>query len=147
MPSGANKQIKLKCTCLHLILFYDVSKRDEKMGRVIDGYKELARLINEVAEAKEQIAGWDKVIQFIVEGEGEFYIKTEGGKASFHLGKHESPNVTLKGPEEVFYKMLTRELDATKAYFARQYTIEGSMGDAMKFGRIGTAVAKAQKGT
>lgn len=115
------------------------------MGRVMDGYKEFARLINEVAEAKQLITGWDRVVQFMVEGEGDFYIQTQGGAASFNEGKHASPNVTLKGPEEVFYKMLTRELDQTKAYFAKQYTIAGSMGDAMKFGRVGTAVAKVQK--
>jgi putative sterol carrier protein len=113
------------------------------MGRVMDGYRELAKRANEVDEAKGLMAGWNKVIQFIVEGEGEFYIKFENGTASFHEGKHEKPDVTLKGPEEVFYKMVTRELDATRAYFAKQYTIEGSMADAMKFGRIGTAVAKA----
>jgi len=117
------------------------------MGRVIDGYKEFARLINEVPEAKQVITGWDRVVQFIVVGEGDFYIQTQGGQATFNLGKHASPNVTLKGSEEVFYKMLTRELDQTKAYFAKQYTIEGSMGDAMKFGRVGTAVGKAQKVT
>jgi putative sterol carrier protein len=112
------------------------------MGRVMDGYKELAKKANEVDEAKGLMAGWNKVIQFVVEGEGEFYIKFENGTATFHEGKHEKPDVTLKGPEEVFYKMVTRELDATRAYFAKQYTIEGSMADAMKFGRIGTAVAK-----
>lgn len=113
------------------------------MGRVMDGYKELAKRANEVDEAKGLMVGWNKVIQFVVEGEGEFYIKFENGTATFHDGKHEKPDVTLKGPEEVFYKMVTRELDATRAYFAKQYTIEGSMADAMKFGRIGTAVAKA----
>lgn len=113
------------------------------MGRVIEGYKELTKRANEVPEAKSAMSGWNKVIQFVIEGEGDFYIKFENGVATFHEGKHEKPNVTLKGPEEVFYKMLTRELDQTRAYFAKQYTIEGSMADAMKFGRIGTAVAKA----
>jgi len=113
------------------------------MGRVTEGYKEVARRTNEVAEAKSLMAGWNKVVQFVVEGEGEFYIKFDNGAASFQEGKHEKPDVTLKGKEEVFYKMLTRELDATKAFLLRQYSIEGSMGDAMKFGRIGTALAKA----
>jgi len=113
------------------------------MGRVTDGYKDMAKRANEVTEAKSAMAGWNKIIQFVIEGEGDFYIKFENGEATFHEGKHEKPNVTLKGPEEVFYKMLTRELDQTRAYFAKQYTIEGSMADAMKFGRIGTAIAKA----
>lgn len=113
------------------------------MGRVMDGYKELAKRANEVPEAKSAMSGWNKVIQFIVEGEEDFYIKFENSEATFHEGKHEKPDVTLKGLEEIFHKMLTRELDQTRAYFAKQYTIEGSMVDAMKFGRIGTAVAKA----
>lgn len=113
------------------------------MGRVMDGYREMTKRANEVEEAKSAMAGWNKVIQFVIEGEGDFYMKFEDGTATFHEGKHEAPNVTLKGSEEVFHKMLTRELDQTRAFFAKQYTIEGSMGDAMKFGRIGTAVAKA----
>lgn len=112
------------------------------MGRVIEGYKEVVKRANAVAEAKSLMVGWNKVIQFIVEGEGDFYIKFDNGNAYFNEGKHEKPDVTLKGKEEVFYKMLTRELDATKAFMLRQYSVEGSMGDAMKFGRLGTVVAK-----
>jgi len=114
------------------------------MGRVVDGYKNFVELANKSAEAKGIMTGWDKVVQFIVDGDDDFYIKTEGGTASFNMGVHESPSVTLKGSEEVFYKMLTGELDQTRAYFAKQYTIEGSMSDAMKFGRLGPAARKAQ---
>jgi len=115
------------------------------MGRVVDGYKQFIELANKNDEAKGLMAGWDRIVQFIVQGGEDFYITIAEGKASLTVGVHKSPNVTLKGPEEVMYKMLTRELDATRAYFAKQYTIEGSMSDAMKFGRIGTAVAKTQK--
>jgi len=115
------------------------------MGRVVDGYKQFVELANKSAEAKGIMTGWDRVVQFIVDGDDDFYIKTEGGKASFVMGVHKSPNVTLKGPEEVMYKMLTGELDATRAYFAKQYTIEGSMSDAMKFGRLGPAARKAMQ--
>jgi len=114
------------------------------MGRVVDGYKQFVELANKNAEAKGLMAGWDRIVQFIVQGGEDFYIEIKGGQASLIVGVHKTPNVTLKGPEEVMYKMLTRELDATRAYFAKQYTIEGSMSDAMKFGRIGTAVAKGQ---
>jgi hypothetical protein len=78
------------------------------MGRVKDGYREMAKRANEVAEAKGLMAGWNKVVQFIVEGEGDFYIKFENGVATFHEGKHEKPDVTLKGPEEVFYNARAR---------------------------------------
>jgi len=112
------------------------------MGRVVDGYKQFVEQAGKNEAVKGIISGWDRVVQFIVDGEDDFYIETKGGTISFNLGVHASANVTLKGSEEVFYKMLTRELDQTRAYFAKQYTIEGSMSDAMKFGRIGSALAK-----
>jgi len=115
------------------------------MGKVVDGYKQFVDMANKNAEAKGLMAGWDRVIQFILTGDDNFYIDIKGGAASITVGVHKSPHVTLKGPADVFYKMLTRELDQTRAYFAKQYAIEGSMSDAMKFGRIGTAVAKTQK--
>jgi len=114
------------------------------MGRVVDGYKQFVEQAGKNAEVKGHIAGWDRVVQFVVDGDDDFYIETKGGAISFTVGVHSSPNVKLKGPEEVFHKMLTRELDQTRAFFAKQYTIEGSMSDAMKFGRIGTALAKSQ---
>jgi putative sterol carrier protein len=114
------------------------------MGKVADGYKQFVELANKNAEAKGVMTGWDRVVQFIISGDDNFYIETKGGVASFNLGVHKSPQVTLKGPADVFGKMLTGELDQTRAYFAKQYTIEGSMSDAMKFGRIGTALAKAR---
>jgi putative sterol carrier protein len=114
------------------------------MGKVADGWKQFVDMANKNAEAKGVMTGWDRVIQFIVAGDDNFYIEIKGGAASFHLGVHKSPNVTMKGPADVFGKMVAGQLDATKAYFAKQYTIEGSMGDAMKFGRIGTALAKAR---
>jgi len=111
-----------------------------KMGRVVDGYKQFVELANKSDKAKGLMAGWDKIVQFIIDGEDDFYLKVEGGQVSLTVGVHESPNVTLKGPEEVMFKMLSGELDATRAYFAKQYTIEGSMSDAMKFGRIGSSL-------
>jgi len=117
----------------------------EKMGQVADGYKQFVEMANSNAEAKGLMTGWDRIIQFLVQGDDNFYIETKGGTASFNPGEHPSPSVKLKGSADVFQKMLKRELDQTKAYFAKQYAIEGSMGDAMKFGRIGTAVAKTQK--
>lgn len=38
------------------------------MDRRLDAWKDFVGLTNETAEAKEQMAGWDIVFQFIVEG-------------------------------------------------------------------------------
>jgi putative sterol carrier protein len=114
------------------------------MGKVADGWKQYVEMANKNAEAKSVMTGWDRVVQFIVAGDDNFYIEIKGGVASFHLGVHKSPHVTMKGSADVMGKMVAGQLDATKAYFAKQYTIEGSMSDAMKFGRIGAALAKTR---
>lgn len=114
------------------------------MGRVADGWKAFVDVANTCEPAKKLMTGWDRVVQFSVEGEDvpEFYVEVKGGVASFSQGKHASPSFTMKGPEEIMWKLLTREEDATRAYMAKKYTIEGSLADAMKFGSIGNEVAK-----
>jgi putative sterol carrier protein len=110
---------------------------------VAEGYKAMIGRINAEAKAKELMAGWEKVVQFVITDEGDFFIHFANGQASFNEGKHESPDVTLTGPQDVFAKMLSRELDPTTAFFAQKYTVQGSMGDAMKFVRIGNTIAKS----
>ncbi len=119
-------------------------EKGKKMGRVAEGWKTFVELANSIEEAKKLMQGWDKVIQFVVDGEDtpEFYIEIKGGQATFNVGKHEKPNFTMKGGEEIMWKLLTREEDATRAFMAKKYTIEGSLADAMKFGKIGQEVGK-----
>ena len=115
------------------------------MGRVFEGWKGFCELANQTDDVKKLMTGWDRAVQFSVTGEDvpEFYVEIKGGVASLHTGKHASPAFTMKGNEEIMWKLLTREEDPTRAYMAKKYTIEGSLADAMKFGSIGSAVAKA----
>ena len=115
------------------------------MGRVANGWKLFCEFANGVDEAKKLMTGWDRAIQFSVTGEDvpEFYLQVKDGAISFNEGKHASPAFTMKGTEEIMWKLLAREEDPTKAYIAKKYTIEGSLAEAMKFGSIANAVAKA----
>jgi putative sterol carrier protein len=125
-------------------LFFNLKEKVmQKMGRCIDAWSDFVKLANETGAAKDLVTGWNPIIQYICDGEENFYIKIEGGKFSLTKGVHKSPSVTFKGPEEVFFKFVTREINPTQAYFAKQYTIEGSLADAMKFGRVGDAIGKA----
>ena len=45
-----------------------------KMGRVVDGYKQFVEQAGKNAEVKGLITGWDRVVQFIVDGDDDFYI-------------------------------------------------------------------------
>ena len=115
------------------------------MGRVLDGWKRAVEEMNKAEAAKSLMTGWDRVAQFTVEGGGEtnFYLEFKDGAVTLHEGDHSSPNFTMGATEEVFYKLLTGELNAMQAYLSKQYTVKGSMADAMKFRQIGEAAAKA----
>ncbi|RLG49750.1 MAG: hypothetical protein DRN96_09105 [Thermoproteota archaeon] len=114
------------------------------MGRVREEFSKIVEAMNSIEEARKLLQGWDKVLQFEIEGEEPFYLKVEGGEAKLFDGKHEKPDLTFKGPEEVFYKMATGELDPTKAYMMRKYQIVGPLPEAIKFGRVLDAVRKAR---
>ncbi|TDA31109.1 MAG: hypothetical protein DSO03_05510 [Hadesarchaea archaeon] len=47
------------------------------------------------------------------------------------------------GNKDIMWKLLTREEDPTRAFMAKKYSIQGSLADAMKFGKIGQEVAKS----
>jgi len=112
------------------------------VSRVKDILAQLVERANSLPKIKEMMSDWTCTIQFDVEGEAPLYLSFENGTASLHEGMHHSPKVTLKAKEETMYKILSGELDSTKAYFTRQLHVSGSLSDAMKFGQIGEAVRR-----
>jgi putative sterol carrier protein len=60
-------------------------------------------------------------------------------------GTHEKPDVTLRGAEDVFYKLMTGELDRIRAFMLGQFKFDGSLKDAARFADIGDAVRGSVK--
>jgi len=113
------------------------------MGRVKDTLAQFVEKANTVPKTKEMMADWNCTIQFDMEGDAPLYLCFENGAVSLHDGIHQSPKVVLKAKEDALYKILSGELNATKAYFTRQLQISGPLSDAMKFGQIGEAVRES----
>ncbi len=114
------------------------------MGRVKDEFSKIVEAINSVEDARRLLQGWDRVLQFEIEGEEPFYLRVERGEVKLFDGKHDKPDLTFKGPEEVFYKMALGELDPTKAFMMKKYQIIGPLPEAIKFGRVLDVVRKAR---
>jgi len=110
------------------------------MSRVKDVLMQLIERANSIPKINEMMSDWNCTIQFDMEGDAPLYLCFENGAVSLHDGMHQSPNVILKAKEDALYKILSGELNATKAYFTRQLQISGPLSDAMKFGQIGEAV-------
>lgn len=115
------------------------------MGRVKDGWRYFVEHANELPNVKEMMSGWDRVVQFNVSGEDQFYLTFSKGTVAFSDGTHEKPDLTLKGAEGVFYRLMTGELDQIKAFMLGQFRFDGQLKDAAKFADLGRAVRKSAK--
>jgi putative sterol carrier protein len=115
------------------------------LGKVADGWKKAVEIANSMPKAQELLKSWgNKAVQFVVEGEDprEFYVEAKDGVASFHVGKHPSPAFTMIGNADIMWKLLTREEDAVKAFMAKKYQVQGSLGESIKFRKILEEVGK-----
>lgn len=113
-----------------------------KCGRAI---QTLSRYIGSTPTARDLLEGWQSTIQFNLVGEEPFHLTISQTAADFHEGKAENPDVELSGRSEVFFKIITGDLDADEAYVMKQYTVKGSVVDAMKFRRISELTEQAHK--
>ncbi len=109
------------------------------VGKCARAIKTFVSFANRTPAAKEIMEGWDRTIQFNLDGEDPMYVKIENGKASFHEGKAE-PNLVFRGNSELFYKVITNEIDPEEAFVSRKYEVQGPITDATKFRRLGEAV-------
>jgi len=98
----------------------------------------LAEATNRSDEAKSEIAGWDRVLQFKAPGVEPCYLKTAGGRISASKGQHKNPDISFEtNTSDDMMGLLTGALDGTQLYMSGGLRIEGALPDAIKFGNIG----------
>jgi len=117
----------------------------KKLGRVKEGWRYFAEHANELANAREMMSDWDRVVQFSLRGEDSFYLTFSKGTVTISDGTREKPDLTLEGAEDVFYKLMTGELGLMRAFMLGQFKFDGSLKDAARFADIGDAVRKSVK--
>lgn len=120
-----------------------------KMGELLDHFKMMVEAAKglepaELEELKKSLSTVEgKAVQFSVEGVEECYLEIKEGVPVVGEGKHTSPAFTIIMPPDIAKKVLiTRELNAIRAFLAKQYKIEGSLANAMKFGKVMADIAK-----
>ena len=83
-----------------------------------------------------ELAAWNKVFQFEVEGMEPFYIEIKSGAANVVQGKHPSPLATLKMNKDILMKVLSGELDAMAAFIRGQMKITGNVMETVNLRKI-----------
>ncbi len=106
------------------------------MSEIMD----LLRKIEEVAAKSEdveaEIEGWNRVLQFNIEGAQPFYIEVKDGKMKIHEGTHDQPDLVFEANRDTILGILSGEIDATSAYMSGDLKITGALPDAVKFRTI-----------
>ncbi len=101
---------------------------------------------NSIKETKALMKGWDREIQFDVEGMNPFYVVVQGGRASVRKGKSEKPDLTIKSSTANFRKIIRGEVNFEEAFIRKQVDAIGSIRDASIFKRIFSVVMESHKG-
>ncbi len=101
-----------------------------KMG--IEKVKEFSDKINGNEEVKNMLKNWTKIAGYTIDGEDCYIEHKADGSCEFHEGKPEKANFTMIMSSEIYDKMNSGELDAQKAFFAKQYKIDGDVMGTMK---------------
>ena len=98
--------------------------------------KVFALMVNRTAKTRDYMRKWDRVIQFQLNDRGAltpFYLEFSGGKASYHRGMNQKPDVLIETNTSTFPKLLRGEVDPQEAYLFKEYRFKGSIVDASKF--------------
>ena len=87
---------------------------------------------NEIEDLQEEVEGWDRKIQFDLEGLGGFWVQIEGGKFTHGEGAVESPDLTLKMSADDAAQVFSGDKDAKAAYMSGALKVDGELPDAVR---------------
>jgi putative sterol carrier protein len=93
-------------------------------------------LANRNKEAQKLMGGWNRTIQFDIEGAPPFFIGIQEGRGSLGKGTCDKPNLTMKTTEGNFRRMLRGEIQFEEAFVRKQFEAIGPVHDAARFKRV-----------
>lgn len=63
---------------------------------------------------------------------GNYFLRIENGKCTFHEGVADSPTATIHTPSEVWIAIISGEMNAALAYLGGKFRVEGDKGLLLK---------------
>jgi multimeric flavodoxin WrbA/putative sterol carrier protein len=113
-------------------LWWDSHLEGITQGKPVQGKVEDMRLLlrGMAATLNSQAVGdLMATIQFEVTGRqtGDWFLSIDTGKCTYHEGKANSPDLTIKTPSEVWIAIANKEMDGQQAFMEGKYTAVGDM--------------------
>lgn len=99
-----------------------------------------AQVATETGDVTDAVGGWDKRIQFRLDGADDAWITVADGAFEAGLGDVDAPDLTLSIAASTAAQLFSGAKDAKAAYMAGQLKIDGPIPDALRFQEILTIV-------
>ncbi len=87
-------------------------------------------------DVQDEVANWDRKIQFQLEGAGSVWIAVAGGQFTDGAGALENPDLVLTLSPQNAAQMFAGQKDAKAAYMSGALKITGKIPDALKLQTI-----------
>ena len=100
----------------------------------------LVQIAGETQDVKDEVAGWDRRIQFRFDGTDDAWITVAGGAFGHGAGSLDTADLVLSIAAGPAAQLFSGARDAKAAYMAGQLKIEGAIPDALKVQNILTIV-------
>jgi len=118
-------------------LWWDSHLEGITQGKPVQGkIEDMRLLLRGMAAAFNSRAAGDlkATIQFEVIGRqtGNWFLSIDIGRCTYHEGKANSPNLTIKTPSEVWLAIANKEMDGQQAFMEGKYTASGDMSLLMR---------------
>ncbi len=103
----------------------------------IPAYLELfCQISSATGDVQDEVAGWDRKIQFEMEGADNAWITVQEGQFAEGAGALENPDLILALTPQMAAQMFSGQKDAKVAYQAGALKITGKIPDALKLQTI-----------
>jgi len=117
-----------------------IDEGDFGIAEIPDYLVLFAQVASETGDVTDQVGGWDRRIQFRLDGADDAWITVAGGAFAAGLGDLDTPDLTLTISASTAAQLFSGAKDAKAAYMAGQLKIDGPIPDALRFQEILTIV-------
>ena len=87
---------------------------------------------NEIEDLQDEVQDWDRKVQFVMEGLGNYWVSVEDGQFTTGEGEIEAPDVTLSLAALDAAQVFAGDKDAKAAYMSGALKVKGPLPDAVK---------------
>ncbi len=96
--------------------------------------------LNRTPQVRDMLEGWNKTLQFNLDGEAPFHVVVKDERAALGGGVAAAPDLVVTAPAPMFMGIITNQINADEAFMNKKYEVIGSPGDATRFRVLGERV-------